>query len=393
MIAPAVVELGELVGTLPACRLLGRSRATHYRRGAAASPVADAAVPAAGRPAAGTPAGTGTGTETDATATATATASETETGAPATDTDTGTAAASAPTVARHAPPNRLSDAERAAVLALLDSPDYRDLAIPQIWARELDCGRYHASISSMYRIARTAGQVRERRAQARHPAKVKPELVAHAPLAVWSWDITKLRGPERGTHFDLYVILDIFSRYAVGWLVAATETGELARDFIAATCDAQGLDEPARRRLTIHADRGTSMTSKPVSDLLSTLGIVRSHSRPHVSNDNPYSEANFRTLKYCPTFPDRFGSLADARVFADLFFNYYNHVHRHSGIGLHTPASVHYGTASEIHQARSQTLAAAYAANPRRFARLPIPPKLPSVAWINEPTETLIQSA
>jgi len=267
---------------------------------------------------------------------------------------------------------------------LLRSPVYFDLAVAQVWARELDAGRYLCSISSMYRVLRSVGEVRERPSQATHPARVKPELVATAPNEVWSWDITKLKGPDRGIYYDLYVILDIFSRYVVGWTLAPAESGELAKDLIADSLTRQGV---GRDQLTIHADRGTSMTSKPVSALLVDLGVIRSHSRPHVSNDNPYSEAAFKILKYCPAFPDRFGCIADARAFMEIFMAYYNHEHRHVGIGLHTPASVHYGTVTEIRAHRAVTLDAAYAANPTRFTRRPTPPKLPTVAWINPPIE------
>jgi len=285
---------------------------------------------------------------------------------------------------RTSPPNALSDAERAQVLRVLRAPEHCDLAVAQVWARELDEGRYYCSISSMYRILRATGEVRERRSQATHPATVKPELVATKPNVVWSWDITKLRGPDRGIYYDLYVILDIYSRYAVGWTLAPSESGELAKDLIA---DCITRQQVTRDTLSLHADRGTSMTSKPVSQLLIDLGVVRSHSRPHVSNDNPYSEAAFKTLKYCPAFPDRFGCIADARAFCEQFFAYYNHEHRHSGIGLHTAASVHYGTAIEIRAQRAATLDAAYAANPTRFTRRPQPPKLPTIAWINQPNE------
>jgi putative transposase len=206
--------------------------------------------------------------------------------------------------------------------------------------------------------------------------------MATQPNRVWSWDITKLRGPNRGEYYDLYVILDIFSRYVVGWL-APIESAELATDFIHDAVLTQGVD---RGQLTIHADRGSSMRSKPVSQLMVDLGVTRSHSRPHVSNDNPYSEAAFKTLKYCPAFPDRFGSIEDARAFCAEFFEHYNHVHRHSGIALHTPASVHYGTATEIRNRRQETLVAAYAINPIRFRhRPPTAPQLPEVAWINPP--------
>jgi len=334
VIDAAVIELAPVVTVKTACALTGKARARHYRQA---------------RP--------------------------------------GEAKVVAP---RSTPANALTFEERRAVLTLLRSPGYCDLAVAQVWARELDEGRYHCSISTMYRLLRETGEVRERRAQATHPAKIKPELRARKPNQVWSWDITKLRGPLRGSWFDLYVILDIYSRYIVGWLLASAESGELAKDLIADALKRQGV---GCDQLSIHADRGTSMTSKPVAQLLVDLGVLRSHSRPHVSNDNPFSEAAFKTLKYCPAFPDRFGSLADARAFCDTFFSYYNHEHRHAGIGLHTPASVHYGTAPEIHAKRGATLDAAYAANPIRFTKRPMPPKLPTVAWINPPTEQLIQTA
>jgi putative transposase len=243
-------------------------------------------------------------------------------------------------------------------------------------------------MSTMHRVLRAAGQAGERRRQATHPPRVKPELLATGPQQVWSWDITKLRGPARGQYFDLYVILDIYSRYVVGWTVAASEDSQIATDLIARAIREHG------RPGSIHADRGTSMTSKPVAQLLVDLGVTRSHSRPHVSNDNPYSEAAFKTLKYAPVFPDRFGSLPDARAFCRAFFSYYNGEHRHSGIGLHTPASVHSGTAHQIRAQRAATLDAAYAANPVRFRhRRPQPPALPDAAWINQPQrEALIQS-
>lgn len=296
-----------------------------------------------------------------------------------------------PPTPRPAPPNKLTEAERQHILTLLRSDEYCDLAPAQVWARLLDDGVYLCSISAMYRLLAIAGENRERRRQRTHPARKKPELTATAPLQVWSWDITKLQGPERGVYYELFVIIDIFSRYVVGWTVAAAETGELAEAFIADCLTRQGV---GRDQLTLHADRGTSMTSKPVGQLLVDLGVARSHSRPHVSNDNPYSEANFKTLKYCPAFPGRFGSIQDARDFCASFFEHYNHVHRHAGIGLHTPASVHYGTAPQIRKQRAVTLDAAYLANPARFRhRRPVPPKLPSVAWINEPSrESVIQS-
>lgn len=296
-----------------------------------------------------------------------------------------------PPAPRPTPPNALTEVERQHVLSVLRSEEFCDLAPAQVWARLLDDGVYLCSIATMYRLLRVAGENRERRRQRSHPANKRPELIATAPNRVWSWDITKLRGPERSVYFELFVIIDIYSRYVIAWCVAPAETGELAKEFIDAAIDSQGVP---RDQLTLHADRGTSMTSKPVAQLLVDLGVARSHSRPHVSNDNPYSEAAFKTLKYCPAFPDRFGSIHDARTFCETFFSYYNHEHRHSGIGLHTPASVHYGTATEIRAQRAATLDAAYAANPDRFrGRRPAPPKLPTVAWINDPSrEALIQN-
>jgi putative transposase len=284
---------------------------------------------------------------------------------------------------RPAPPNKLADAEVDDILAVLRSPRFVDCSPAQVYFTLLDEGVYLASESSFYRILRSQDEVRERRRQATHPATVRPELVAGKPLVVWSWDITKLKGPQRGVYYDLYVVIDIFSRYVVAWCVAPSESGELAKELIA---DAVARHNIAPGQLTIHADRGSSMTSNPVTELLTFLGVGRSHSRPHVSNDNPYSEAQFKTLKYCPAFPERFGCIEDARAFCSAFFAYYNHEHRHSGIGYHTPASVHYGTADEVRAQRAETLDAAYAANPDRFRhRRPQPPKLPTVAWINEP--------
>ena len=283
---------------------------------------------------------------------------------------------------RTAPANALSEQERHAVLDALHCERFCDLAPPQVWATLLDEGSYLCSISTMYRILRARGESKERRRQATHPTRMKPELVAHRPNEVWSWDITGLRGPERGVTYDLYVIIDIFSRYVPGWMVAPTETAELAQGFIA---DTLGRHRIEPKTLTIHADRGSSMTSKPVAALLEELGVMRSHSRPQVSNDNPYSEAAFKTLKYCPDFPHRFGSIEDARAFCATFFDAYNHHHRHSGIGLHTPASLHFGTAQIVREGRAKVLDAAYAANTIRFAKPPVPPRLPTAAWINEP--------
>lgn len=283
-------------------------------------------------------------------------------------------------------PASLPEEERERVLGILDSERFIDKSPAQAWAVLLDEGHYFCSIRSMYRILESRNEVRERRAQASHPPRVRPELVAEGPDAVWTWDITKLKTPWKGSYFNLYVMLDIFSRKAVHWEVHAAETGELAKEFMENSIIANGGARPG----TIHADNGTSMTSQPVSDLLSSLRITRSHSRPHVSNDNPYSEAHFKTLKYCPVFPGSFTTLGEARAFCAIFFDYYNNEHRHSGIGLHTPASVHDGTAREIRQRRQAILDASYAAHPERFRSRPVAPKLPQRAWINKPRPTIM---
>ena len=265
-------------------------------------------------------------------------------------------------------------------MTVINSDKNADLAICQIWARELDEGNYWCSLSSMYRIAAAAGQNRERRRTATHPPKAIPELLADGPSQVWTWDITKLRGPTKGVWFHLYVLIDIYSRYNPSWIVAAHESAELAAEFIAEAIERNGIAPH-----TVHADRGTSMTSGLVSELLTNLGITRSHSRPRVSNDNPYSESQFKTLKYLHDFPTSFASLDDARVFLEGFFNEYNHIHRHSGIAWHTPASVHFGTADAVDEARQITLNEAYVANPARFSRRPSPSEMPTVFFINEP--------
>jgi putative transposase len=231
-------------------------------------------------------------------------------------------------------PQALSSAERHAILDMLHQPRFVDLAPAEVWATLLDEGTYLGSLSTFHRLLRAAGESRERRAQAVHPAAVKPELVATGPNQVYSWDITKLLGPAKWTYYYLYVILDIYSRYAVGWMVASRESAALAEVLIRQTCAKQGI---GRGQLTVHADRGSSMTSKPVAFLLADLGVTQSHSRPHVSNDNPYSEAQFKTLKYRPDFPARFGSIEAARVHCRAFFPWYNDEHRHTGLGLHTP--------------------------------------------------------
>ena len=281
------------------------------------------------------------------------------------------------------PVNALTDLETAEVLAVLRAPEHAELAPAQVWARLLDIGVFLCSITTMYRILRAVGEVGDRRQQRTHPAKKKPELLATRPNQVWSWDITKLRSNKRGEYYELYVIIDIYSRYIVGWTIAAHETGELAKEFIAETYKRHKI---RAGQLALHADRGTSMTSKPVAQLLIDLGVDRSHSRPHVSNDNPYSEAAFKTLKYCPAFPTNFGSIQDARAFCQLFFNYYNKRHYHSGIAMLTPKTVHYGHVDKVQAARAHTLNKAWQAHPERFAQQPRPLQMPTSAWINDPS-------
>jgi putative transposase len=333
VIGAAFAELEPLASTKTACALLGKSRATLYRQ-------RNPTPPAAERPA---------------------------------------------QTIRPTHPAELRQAERAELLAVLNSERFVDRSPAQVWAILLDEGVYLGSVSTMYRLLRAGEQTRERRAQATHPAKKKPELLADGPNQVWTWDITKLAGPTRGVYYDLYVILDIFSRKAVHFEVHPTETGELAQAFIDQAIAANNGVRPG----AIHADRGTSMTSQPVAALLALLGINQSHSRPHVSNDNPYSEAQFKTLKYCPAFPGSFGSVQDARAFCAIFFAYYNNEHRHSGIGYHTPATVHDGTAAQAQARRAEVLQAAYTANPERFRRHPTPPRMPTKAWINQPPTTI----
>ena len=269
------------------------------------------------------------------------------------------------------------------MLDVLNSDKFMDKAPPQIYAILLDEGVRHCSIRTMYRILHEHGEVRERRNQLTHPVYKKPELLATAPNQVWSWDITKLLGPVKWSYFHLYVILDIFSRYVVGWMLADRESASLAEKLIRETCQRQNI---GKDQLTLHADRGTSMKSKPVALLLSDLGVTKTHSRPHTSDDNPYSESQFKTLKYRPDFPDRFGCIQDARNFGQSFFSWYNKEHRHSGIGLLTPECVHYGRAEDVYSARKQVLQIAYEAHPERFVKgIPLPPPLPEAAWINKP--------
>ncbi|HUY64101.1 MAG TPA: IS3 family transposase [Acidimicrobiales bacterium] len=333
MLDAGVDELTPVVGRTRACAALGRSRATHYRA---------KKLPLYGPPA-----------------------------------------------PRHSH-RALAPAEADAVVEALNEECFCDKAPAQVWATLLDEGTYLASISTMYRLLRERAQVRERRAQARRPASVKPELVASGPNEVWSWDITKLAGPYKWTWFQLYTIIDIYSRYVVGWLVAPKESATLAEQLIADAIYRHGV---AEGQLTLHADRGSSMTSRTVSQLLADLGVLQSHSRPHQSNDNPYSESQFKTLKYFPTFPKRFANIAAARTFCDGFFEHYNNEHRHSGIGLHTPADVHFGLAEVVREKRQGVLDAVYAAMPERFRTPPQAPRIPEAFWINRPEEELLAPA
>lgn len=330
MIEVAIAELAPVVGTTAACAAVGRARATHYRLHRK-SPPRPRPAPKPPRP----------------------------------------------------QPRALSEEERQSVLEVLHSERFVDVAPPEVYATLLDEGVYLASVSTMYRVLHSVGEVRERRRQAVHPPYVKPELLAERPNQIWSWDITKLLGPQKWTYYYLYVVLDIFSRYVVGWMLATQESASLAERLLADSIRKQDVE---RDQLVVHADRGSSMSSKSVALLLADLGVTKSHSRPHCSNDNPYSEAQFKTLKYRPEFPDRFGSSQDARAFCQRFFGWYNDAHRHSGIGYHTPADVHYARASQVREARALVLTGAHAAHPERFVRKPpTPPSLPGPAWINRP--------
>ncbi|PPJ33468.1 hypothetical protein C5E41_02415, partial [Nocardia nova] len=266
------------------------------------------------------------------------------------------------------PANKLTMLERRRILDTLNSDRFVDLAPLQIYAQLLDEGTYLCSVSTMYRVLREHAQVKERRRLARHPATVCPELVATAPRQVYSWDITKLAGPIKGQYFDAYVMIDIYSRYIVGVHVHTHESGVLATELMKEIFGVHGIPQ------VVHADRGTSMTSKSVAALLADLEVTRSHSRPRVSNDNPFSEALFKTLKYGPEFPDRFRSLTHARQFMDSFAQWYNHEHRHTGLGLHTPADIHYGLAADKAADRTAVLADARARHPQRFGTT-TPPK------------------
>lgn len=291
---------------------------------------------------------------------------------------------------RPPPPRALSAEERDAVLDTLHTPRFADLAPIEVYHTLLDEGTYLCSPSTMHRILAANHESRERRDQLRHPAYQAPELLATAPNQVWSWDITKLRGPEKWSYFYLYVILDIYSRYIVGWMIAPCESASLAEELIATTCARQAIP---RDQLTLHADRGAAMTSKQVAHLLADLGVTRTHSRPYVSNDNPYSEAHFKTLKYRPEFPDRFGSLQQARAHILAFVAWYNQQHHHSGIAWLTPEVMHYGRAAEILEARQRVLDSAQARHPARFVQgPPCAGEPPTAAWINPPKDNTLQT-
>jgi putative transposase len=287
---------------------------------------------------------------------------------------------------RPSPPRTLSEAERQTALDVLTSPRFVDMSPNAVYATLLDEGVYHCSTSTYYRILNDNEQVRERRNQLTHPEYHKPELLAERPNEVWSWDITKLRGPKKWNHFQLYLVLDIFSRCVVGWAVYERESAVLAERLIKETCRKHGIQ---RDQLTIHADRGSSMRSKTVSQLYIDLGVAKSHSRPYTSSDNPYSESQFKTMKFRPVYPKKFSCVQDARDFVRTFVHWYNHEHRHSGIGLMPPAAVHSGEAHELRRKRNDVLEGAYSTTPERFVNgIPKAPALPVAVWINKPKET-----
>lgn len=277
-------------------------------------------------------------------------------------------------------PAELTPAERVQILDVVTSTEYANLSVAQIWACELDAGRYYCSQSTMHRILAAEKMNGERRRQATHPPRTIPELEATAANEVWSWDITKMRGPAKGIWYHAYVIIDIFSRLVVAWRIEAIEDGHLAADLVDEATTEQG-QAPGY----LHADGGAAMTSKPLASLLVDLDVKRSHNRPHTSNDNPYSESQFKTMKYTPDYPERFASIGEARAWMNRFIHWYNNEHRHSGIGLHTPASVHDGTAVTIRDQRQHVLDAAWIEHPERFNHRPCPPRLPQKATINAP--------
>lgn len=284
---------------------------------------------------------------------------------------------------RRVSPRALSAEQRRELLDVIHQPRFVDRSVPYMYATLLAENRYYGSISTMYRVLRSVGEVGERRDQATRPAHVKPELCATGPNQIYAWDITKLHGPRKWTYYYLYAIIDIYSRFIVGWMVADRESSELAKILLETTIREQGADPT---KLTIHSDRGSSMTSKPVAFMLADLGVTKSHSRPHVSNDNPHIESLFKTTKYQPEFPATFAHLVDARSFTRTFVTWYNNEHRHSAIALLTPANVHYGRVAELTKARQATLDLAYAAHPERFVRgRPKPLQVPPASYINRP--------
>jgi len=297
-------------------------------------------------------------------------------------------ASPSPTPTEH--PRALSQEERSQVLEVLHSERFQDSPPRQVWATLLDEDVHFCSVSTMYRILKEQDESRERRNQRTHPTYTRPELLATVPNQLWSWDITWLRGPHRLDYYYLYVILDVFSRFTVGWMLAAEESADLAHHLIEQSCR-QWAIQPGT--LTIHADRGAPMTSKAVGQLMEDLGIAKSHSRPYTSNDNPFSEAQFKTMKYRPDYPDRFESMEEAHLWASPFFDWYNNHHRHSSLGLMTPATVHFGLADQVTENRAQVLQAAYQRHPERYVKgLPQPPQLPQAVWINPPSPVLALS-
>jgi putative transposase len=418
-----VVKMAPTVGIFTLCAALGLSRATFYRhkRAAAAAAVpllvtvsSEAAQPSDREGATASPSGdilaasveatrNGTAEPSHAESTISSEASTTtpaivdsvaatrcDTVAPPFVEPTAVVVASTPaTPAKKPPPRKLSDEERAAILGVLNEDRFYNLAPAAIWATLLDEGRHLCSERTMYRILDENRELRERRNQLRHPAYVAPELMATGPKQLWSWDITKLKTFVKSQYLHLYVILDVFSRYVVGWMVAERESGELAKALIGETCERQSITPG---ELTFHADNGAAMVSQPVAFLLASLGVVKSHSRPHVSDDNPFSEAQFKTLKYRPDFPARFASLTHARTFLREFFDWYNNRHHHDALALLTPHDVHHGLVVERLAQRARVLDAAYAAHPERFVRgAPTPTAPPKTVWINPPktpTET-----
>jgi putative transposase len=281
------------------------------------------------------------------------------------------------------PARALSTAERENVYAVLNGERFQDASPRQVYATLLDEGVYHCSISTMYRILQEKGASQERRPQRQHPAYVKPELLATAPNQLWSWDITKLKGTTKLVYYYLYVVLDVFSRYVVGWMIAECESAELAEELIVASCCKQGIE---RGQLTLHADRGGPMIAQTLTQKLVDLGVTKTHSRPYTPNDNPFSESQFKTMKYRPDYPERFDNLETSLVWGRQFFPWYNNEHRHSSLGLMTPYTVHYGLDSKLTARRQATLLSVYERHPERFVHgPPTPPQLPAAVWINPP--------